>query len=753
MVASDRVLTPAQLEQMIRILGQPGAAASLERSTAIVLLQKGAIFALMQSAEPASILALEDTAASNPAQAVRDDALQAISTLAAQNILAARESICNLVLRGENPAAQSIAIRHKYAPAEPAVRALFYLLTHQTSLFTALDPQEELITAAFQNSPADLRRRAIASANKMELADWALVMEVQSFASVEAFTRLSEALPFFRSQNYRELGLNALLEWARNGDIGAIEQVFHLFLDLNYEPAGQAAAQAGLSPADPIRCAEFLFLSGQWERYEQFDFQHTYLASAYSQGDRVMRTRIVAQTRRAGRSEWIQSFSSGRRVRWLADMSDTDWEAVIEHLSHDSRWDSLWQLAQVAAPVWSAKMLVSLAQSDFTPSLQGEQDVYAALVDQATACVGVEIKINDHILCQNEIEGAVCLAASPDVKRLALARPDGTLVIIDIRNEIILDEIPPAGGPIWSISFSPDGEILACACGDDRIRLWRIKDLRMIKVLEGHTSLIKCLAVSPDGLTLASGSFDRTLRLWRFPYGPQTGSLAEHVDEIFTLTYSSDGRFLAAAGSDPLIRVWSLPAGDEIRQMAGHSDTVTSLCLSADGLLLASGSRDQSVCLWTFPEGRLLKIIAGHTAPITAVVIHPERALLASAAYDGTVMLWTLPDARLLHSFSLGPDPVTGLAFGLDRDRLIAVTRQNHVHTWDLKWLIYSRLTTDRPTAHDYENLERALKDKPAPGEKQWLEFGLALLRWRRRYDIEIDEPARLVVGEYDIEL
>ena len=67
---------------------------------------------------------------------------------------------------------------------------------------------------------------------------------------------------------------------------------------------------------------------------------------------------------------------------------------------------------------------------------------------------------------------------------------------------------------VLSVAFSPDGNTIATASGDETVRLWDARKGTLIHTFTEHTDDVGSVAFSPDGNTVASGSRDKTIRLW-----------------------------------------------------------------------------------------------------------------------------------------------------------------------------------------------------------------------------------------------
>jgi hypothetical protein len=114
----------------------------------------------------------------------------------------------------------------------------------------------------------------------------------------------------------------------------------------------------------------------------------------------------------------------------------------------------------------------------------------------------------------------------------------------------------PAGEPVTSAVFSPDGSLLASGSVDCDVKLWNAATGERVATLRGHTGAVSAVAFCPGGLLLASAGFDATVRLWDVPEGTLRDTLTADAGFLTSLAVSPDGGTLAAGTDRPRIAIW-----------------------------------------------------------------------------------------------------------------------------------------------------------------------------------------------------
>ena len=278
-----------------------------------------------------------------------------------------------------------------------------------------------------------------------------------------------------------------------------------------------------------------------------------------------------------------------------------------------------------------------------------------------------------HSVFTDTFDDIFSIAFSPDGRLFAAATRNGHIRIWrtkDRRPERIIDG---PGGTIWALAFSPDGQALASGGQDHNITLWDVEHGYLQRVLQGHEAVIHSLAFSPDGTHLASGGADHTVRLWHVESGRCTKTLDDHANTVYAVAFSPDGAYLASAGVDQSLCLWYLKSDTVAHILPGLATWARAIAFSSDGRRLACAGVDNTVLLWDLPtlaSGHIVPqlTLSGHTDIVLALAFSPDGQTLATSSADTTVRLWN-PHSGELHNVLKGHSaPVYSIAFNPQPD-------------------------------------------------------------------------------------
>jgi WD40 repeat protein len=498
--------------------------------------------------------------------------------------------------------------------------------------------------------------------------------------------------------------------------------------------------QSSYEPYEASTKALFYFLLGEWQKYEDLDFDQTLLSKAYYGASDSIQKLIADKAKMAGRIEWIKILTNTKKGFNVEEMTDNEWSNFIDILvAHPDRKE-IWRFLYHAPVIWSKRLLDNLAKASCKWFRQDEENTVQTLLTLSRKSEEHDFILIPYLLIQipcsiiqeykqnglmNHTQFGRCLAISPDGNILVLGNddrtinlrslPDGkhlkTLLRKDLDHYNYTHRWRFSIHNPFSLAINLDGSILASNGVDSGIDLWKFPNGIYLKTLGGHTGIVFHLSITPDGRILASGSADSTIRLWRLPDGNHLKTLEGHSDLVSSLSITPDGRILISSGHDGTIRLWSLPDGNLLKTLQGYTDSVTTLAISSDGCTLVSGSGDGTICLWSLPNGIHLKTLSGYNF-INSVVTSPNEKFFVSASYDGMTRLWDLS--------------------GMNTNTAI------------------SRFTTQ-----DIATIESQIKESTIKEDiPNALKFTLALIRLRQQFDIDIEDVSSNVqFSEFDIEI
>jgi WD40 repeat protein/serine/threonine protein kinase len=204
-------------------------------------------------------------------------------------------------------------------------------------------------------------------------------------------------------------------------------------------------------------------------------------------------------------------------------------------------------------------------------------------------------------------------------------------------------------GAVRSVVFSPNGALLAAACGNSITRIWRVKTGECIMSVSGHTSAVNSVAFSSQGALLATGGDDSMVLLSSvLNGGARVATLSGHDGAVLAVAFSPDGTLIATASVDTTTKLWRIADGVCVATICGHISTVTSVAFSPDATFLATGSLDTNVKLWSLRNGDCHTTLSGMGA-VRAVAFCPDGVVIAGGGEGGQTALWRVLDGKRMN--------------------------------------------------------------------------------------------------------
>lgn len=287
-------------------------------------------------------------------------------------------------------------------------------------------------------------------------------------------------------------------------------------------------------------------------------------------------------------------------------------------------------------------------------------------------------------LCRGHHDVVNRIVWSPEGNRLASASRDGRVRIWSAEDGSRLFQSAKRAQSITSIDWSSKGclawggydEAVHCREEDREPLLWASVGSR-----------IDSLAFSPRGTALAVGLMTQSVLVLDAERGDTVAELKGHLGAVYALAWLSEDVLASGDGTGSII-IWSLGDGGMVRELRGHSGSVYGLSRFPDGIRLASSSWDSTVRIWDADLGKEIQVLESHTGNVSSVSISADGRVLASKSIDDTVRIWS---CETWEAFLKLPEPSgrahvsTSLAFHPKAPALATLGQKDTaVRIWDL---------------------------------------------------------------------
>jgi len=272
-------------------------------------------------------------------------------------------------------------------------------------------------------------------------------------------------------------------------------------------------------------------------------------------------------------------------------------------------------------------------------------------------------------------------AFSPDGRSFAVPKETGKgddgVQVWDTETRRSVKEFPTEQPPL-GIAFSPDGKILAAACGvmydpvlPGELRLWNPDTGTLFRPPLELPRWAYDVAFSPDGEHLAVSCADGVARVVALSSGNTLAELRDHNGFVAAVAFTHDGTRLVTGDERGYVRSWDWGRGYPEKTFQAHGAPVYQLDITADDQRLVTASRDFTARLWDRHTGEELARFAGHNGGVTSVRLLPGDATLVTASQDHSVKLWSVPPQQ--HRGQVIPNPNRADAWFVSGGRSLAL--------------------------------------------------------------------------------
>jgi WD40 repeat protein len=306
--------------------------------------------------------------------------------------------------------------------------------------------------------------------------------------------------------------------------------------------------------------------------------------------------------------------------------------------------------------------------------------------------------------------------------------------------------------PIRSVSFSPDGLVLATGGDDQIVHTWDAETGAGIDTFAGHDSPVVALAFtasgdvlsvaanrtafvwdtnppwqlirtigspdngdvfvdrvtaldfSPDGSLLATGGGEPSrsgqLKIFRVEDGQLVKELPDaHSDVIYGLEFSPDGKQIASCGADRFAKVFDIDAGKLVRGFEGHTHHVLGVSWRADGRLLVTSGADSVIKVWDARTGDQQRTIQGFGKEVTAIRFVAESDNVLASCGDATVKMKNSANGRDVRDFGGSGDFVHGCSISANGKLIVAGGQDSVLRAWTDDGKEYAKFDAPKPAA------------------------------------------------------
>lgn len=501
-------------------------------------------------------------------------AMRLLNAMAEAGSVAARDTLCALVIDAEHPRALEIVMKKRYAPGNPYQRAIFYALTGQWAQYDIFDFEGRFLRAAYKSANRPLQQRIAAMTRQAGRAD-----VLAAFAANEHLAQKMDdddwaaMLEQFRChQAWEEL-------W-RMAQIAQARWSMRILSCLN---------AAGWQPSQMVERGEFAALARLAEACQAHATRsQSWLLPCVARLEGYADS-VTSLSLQGGQIFTVGSHGSIVRIWNLPD----DVSAAMLHSSTptESGHSSYRRISSSKTLRGHDGRVTCLAACpDGSALASGDENGIARIWNFPSGLPLRRLSGHAAPISALSLHHAQSLVAS--------GSEDGRICFWNWQTGQRRHPVTNTGSPVSVLTTDSDGQHVISGHANGQIRLWNAATGRLLATFSGHDGAVTCLAA--DHRAFMSGGADHSVRFWSFDHERELCAFEGHTDRVTAGALTADGTIIVSGSADYSIRVWSVPENRLVKILRDGNSEISALALSADGRILVGGMRDNTVRIWGF---------------------------------------------------------------------------------------------------------------------------------------------------------
>ncbi len=269
-----------------------------------------------------------------------------------------------------------------------------------------------------------------------------------------------------------------------------------------------------------------------------------------------------------------------------------------------------------------------------------------------------------------------------DGSRVALVRFNKEVNICESRTLVRVATVGQGKKGI-DFAFSPQDGVVAL--GENN------KDAEIVNLSTGESRTLHTpndqpsVTFSPDGRLLATGGYGDHAHVWDVATGRLVYELDVQVTGGLSVVFSPDGALLAVGNRNSMTNVFDVATGRKLYRL--HKDSSQELAFNPRGDILAVGYVDGTVGLWDARTGDSIKTVKTDAKEVYVLDWSPDGTMLVTAGLEGHITIWDAATMTVLRQLPTR-EAVFGIKFRPDQRSIISsegaqsTGKSRYMHEW-----------------------------------------------------------------------